>query len=154
MHRHPAGVHLAPPNTCSPPTRLVHREQGRESTVLSTRFLSSVSTKKCLDATKARSWISENQHRHKYISTKIHKYLDHCTCNEHEEKNTLGLHGAVDRLLLSVHHIQSTNYGFQLNSWHLNKVVNVEQLREGERGWGKVSNETILVWEVHDFNSV
>ena len=119
MHRHPAGVHLAPPNTCSPPTRLVHREQGRESTVLSTRFLSSVSTKKCLDATKARSWISENQHRHKYISTKIHKYLDHCTCNEHEEKNNLGLHGAVDRLLLSVYHIQYANYDFQLIRHHI-----------------------------------
>ena len=42
----------------------------------------------------------KNEHRHKYTNAKEHKYLDHCTCNEHEEKNTLGLHGAVDRLLL------------------------------------------------------
>ena len=48
----------------------------------------------------------KNEHRNKY---KIHKYLDHCTGNDHEEKNTLGLHGAVDRLLLSVHHIQYEN---------------------------------------------
>ena len=33
---------------------------------------------------------------------KVHKYLDQCTCNEHEEKNILGLHGAADRLLLPV----------------------------------------------------
>ena len=92
MHRHPEGVH--------PKYFGTHREQGRRSTVLSTRFLSSVSTKKCLDATNEWSWISGNQHRHKYISTKIHKYLDHCTCDEHEEKKILGLHGAVGRLQL------------------------------------------------------
>ena len=46
----------------------------------------------------------KNEHRHRYTNTK--KYLDHCTCNEHEEKNFLGLHCAVDRLLLTDHHIQ------------------------------------------------
>ena len=128
VHRHHAGKRWG---AGVQSTRLVlHREQfalgksrgSREilwSTVLSTSFLSSVSTKKCLDATKARSWISENQHRHKYKNTQIHKYLDHCTCNEHEEKNTLGLHGAVDRLLLSVHHIQYANYDFQLIRHHI-----------------------------------
>ena len=65
----------------------------------------------------------KNEHRHKYTNAKTHKYLDHCTCNEHEEKNTLGLHGAVDRLLLSVHHIQFANYDFQLNPEAMNKVV-------------------------------
>ena len=65
----------------------------------------------------------KNEHRHKYTNAKIHKYLDHCTCNEHEEKDTLGLHGAVDRLLLSVDHIQFANYDFQLNPESWNKVV-------------------------------
>ena len=71
------------------------------------RFLSSVSIKKCLDATKAWSWIIARMSTN--TNTKIQKYLDHC--NEHEEKNTLGLHGPVDRLLLPVHHIQLENYG-------------------------------------------
>ena len=65
----------------------------------------------------------KNEHRHKYKNEKIHKYLDHCTCNEHEEKDTLGLHGADDRLLLSVDHIQFANYDFQLNPEAMNKVV-------------------------------
>ena len=65
-----------------------------------------VSTKKCfdLDATKAWSWIIARMSTD--TNTKIHKYLDHCTCDEHEEKKILGLHGAVDRLLLTDHHIQ------------------------------------------------
>ena len=71
------------------------------------RFLSSVSIKKCFDATKAWYWIIARMSTN--TNTKVHKYLDHC--NEHEEKNTLGLHGAVDRLLLPVHHIQLENYG-------------------------------------------
>ena len=120
MHRHPAAVHLGAYFGEFKVERIaLHMEQGTGPTacacagskVQSARFLSSVSTKRCLDATKARSWItwiSENQQRHKYINTKIHKYLDHCTCNEHEEKNTLGLHGAVNRLLLPV---QLENYG-------------------------------------------
>ena len=37
---------------------------------------------------------------------KVYKYLDHCICNEHEEKNVLGPHGAVDQLQLTDHHIQ------------------------------------------------
>ena len=65
----------------------------------------------------------KNEHRHKYTNAKTHKYLDHYTCNEHEEKNTLGLHGAVDQLLLSVDHIQFANYDFQLNPEAMNKVV-------------------------------
>ena len=77
------------------------------STALSTRFLSSVSTKKCLDDTKAWSWIIARMSTDTdTLTQKVHKYLDHCTCNEHEEKNILGLHGAVDRLLLTDHHIQ------------------------------------------------
>ena len=48
----------------------------------------------------------------KYTNSKIQiqKYLDHCTCDEHEENNALGLHGAVNRFLLSVHHIQEWDY--------------------------------------------
>ena len=84
-------------------------------------MVSSVSISKCLDATKAWSWIIARMSTN--TNTKIHKYLDHCTCNEHEEKDTLGLHGAVERLLLSVDHIQFANYDFQLNPEAMNKVV-------------------------------
>ena len=73
----------------------------------------------------------------KYTNTK--KYLDHYTCNKHKEKNTPGLHGAINRFLLSVHHIQFPNYGFQLFPDTRNKILIWRSVRMSLGIWPGVS---------------